>query len=190
MANETVITVVGNLTADPELRFTKQGTAVANFTVASTARTFDKTRNEWVDGDPLFLRCSVWREYAEHVAASLTKGTRVIVQGNLKQRSWQDEQGNNRTVLELDVLEVAPSLRFVTAQITRTNSGGQQWGQSEHAVPGWAQAPVAPQAAAQAVQAAPQATQAPAAPQAAPRPGQAAQAAQPGWADYESEPPF
>src|ERR1700754_267513 len=109
MAGETVITVVGNLTADPELRFTPSGAAVANFTVASTPRTFDRQTNEWKDGDALFLRCSIWRQSAEQVAESLPKGMRVIVNGRLRQRSYQTKEGENRTVVELDVEEIGPS---------------------------------------------------------------------------------
>ncbi|PZE23875.1 single-stranded DNA-binding protein [Curtobacterium sp. MCBD17_028] len=129
MAGETVITVVGNLTADPELRYTQNGKPVANFTIASTPRTFDRQANEWKDGDALFLRASVWNEFAEHVSGSLTKGSRVIVQGRLRQRSYQDREGNNRTSIELDVDEIGPSLRYATAQVTRT-SGGSGRGQS------------------------------------------------------------
>ncbi|NII41542.1 single-strand DNA-binding protein [Curtobacterium flaccumfaciens] len=123
MAGETVITVVGNLTADPELRYTQNGLAVANFTIASTPRTFDRQANEWKDGDALFLRASVWREFAEHVAGSLTKGSRVIVQGRLRQRSYQDREGQQRTSIELEVDEIGPSLRYATAQITRAPGG-------------------------------------------------------------------
>ncbi|RKR75843.1 single-stranded DNA-binding protein [Frondihabitans australicus] len=131
MAGETVITVVGNLTADPELRYTQNGLAVANFTIASTPRTFDRASNEWKDGEALFLRASVWREFAEHVAASLTKGSRVMAQGRLKQRSYQDREGQNRTSIELEVDEIGPSLRYATAQVTRASSsrdGGGQFG--------------------------------------------------------------
>lgn len=124
MAGETVITVVGNLTADPELRFTPNGAAVANFTVASTPRTFDRQTNEWKDGEALFLRCSVWREAAENVAESLTKGMRVIVQGRLKARSYDDRDGNRRTSWELDVDEVGPALKFATAKVTRAQRSG------------------------------------------------------------------
>jgi single-strand DNA-binding protein len=124
MAGETVITVVGNLTADPELRYTQNGLAVANFTIASTPRTFDRQANEWKDGDALFLRASVWREFAEHVAGSLTKGMRVIAQGRLRQRSYDDRDGNKRTAIELEVDEVGPSLRYATAQVTRSQGGG------------------------------------------------------------------
>jgi single-strand DNA-binding protein len=124
MAGDTVITVVGNLTADPELRFTPSGAAVANFTVASTPRTFDRQANEWKDGDTLFMRCSIWREAAENVAESLTKGTRVIVQGRLVQRSYETREGEKRTVVELQVDEVGPSLRYASAKLTRTQRSG------------------------------------------------------------------
>lgn len=124
MAGETVITVVGNLTADPELRFTPSGAAVANFTVASTPRTFDKNTNEWKDGEALFLRCSVWRQAAENVAESLHKGTAVIVQGRLKQRSYETKEGEKRTVYELDVDEVGPSLKWATAKVTKASRSG------------------------------------------------------------------
>ena len=124
MAGETVITVVGNLTADPELRYTQNGLPVANFTIASTPRNFDRQTNEWKDGEALFLRASVWREFAEHVAGSLTKGMRVIAQGRLRQRSYQDRDGNNRTAIELEVDEIGPSLRYATAQVTRAQSSG------------------------------------------------------------------
>ncbi|WP_431805153.1 single-stranded DNA-binding protein [Microbacterium sp. bgisy203] len=124
MAGETVITVVGNLTADPELRYTQNGLPVANFTIASTPRTFDRQANEWKDGEALFLRASVWRDFAEHVAGSLTKGARVIATGRLKQRSYQDRDGNNRTAIELEVDEIGPSLRYATAQVTRAASSG------------------------------------------------------------------
>lgn len=129
MAGETVITVVGNLTADPELRYTQNGLPVANFTIASTPRTFDRQANEWKDGEALFLRASVWREFAEHVAGSLTKGMRVVAQGRLRQRSYQDREGNNRTSIELEVDEIGPSLRYATAQVTRAASGGSGGGQ-------------------------------------------------------------
>ena len=124
MAGDTVITVVGNLTADPELRFTPNGAAVANFTVASTPRTFDRQTNEWKDGDALFLRCAVWREVAENVAESLTRGSRVVVQGRLKQRSFETKEGEKRTVVELDVDEIGPSLRYATARVNKTSRGG------------------------------------------------------------------
>ncbi len=124
MAGETVITVIGNLTADPELRFTPSGAAVANFTVASTPRTFDRQTNEWKDGEALFLRCNIWREAAENVTESLTKGARVIVSGRLKQRSFETREGEKRTVYELDVDEIGPSLRYATAKVTRAARGG------------------------------------------------------------------
>ena len=127
MAGDTVITVVGNLTADPELRFTPSGAAVANFTVASTPRTFDKNSNEWKDGEALFLRCSIWRQAAENVAESLQKGMAVIVQGRLKQRSYEKE-GEKRTVYELDVEEIGPSLKWATAKINRTQRGSGSGG--------------------------------------------------------------
>ncbi len=123
MAGETVITVVGNLTDDPELRFTPSGAAVASFTVASTPRTFDRATNEWKDGDALFLRCSIWRQAAENVAESLTKGMRVVVQGRLRQRSYETREGEKRTVVELDVEEVGPSLKYATAKVTKASRG-------------------------------------------------------------------
>jgi single-strand DNA-binding protein len=118
------ITVVGNLTDDPELRFTPSGAAVANFTVASTPRFLDKATNEWKDGDALFLRCSVWRQAAENVAESLQRGGRVIVTGRLRQRSYETKEGEKRTVVELEVDEVGPSLRFATAKVTKASRGG------------------------------------------------------------------
>ena len=124
MAGETTITVVGNLTDDPDLRFTPSGAAVANFTVASTPRFFDKQTNEWKDGDALFLRCSIWRQAAENVAESLHRGTRVIVQGRLRQRSYETREGEKRTVVELDVEEVGPSLKYATAKTTKTTRSG------------------------------------------------------------------
>jgi len=123
VAGETIITVVGNLTADPELRYTQSGLAVANFTIASTPRSFDRASNDWKDGDALFLRASVWREFAEHVASSLTKGSRVIAQGRLKQRSYETKEGEKRTTIELEVDEIGPSLRYATAQVTRSAGG-------------------------------------------------------------------
>ena len=122
MAGETVITVVGNLTADPELRYTQNGLAVANFTIASTPRNFDRASNDWKDGEALFLRASVWREFAEHVASTLTKGSRVIATGRLKQRSYETKEGEKRTSIELEVDEIGPSLRYATAQVTRAAS--------------------------------------------------------------------
>jgi single-strand DNA-binding protein len=128
MAGETIITVVGNLTADPELRYTQNGLAVANFTIASTPRTFDRATNDWKDGEALFLRASVWREFAEHVAGSLTKGSRVIATGRLKQRSYETKEGEKRTSIELEVDEIGPSLRYATAQVTRAASRGDGGG--------------------------------------------------------------
>jgi len=128
MAGETILTVVGNLTADPELRFTPSGAAVANFTVASTPRTFDKASNEWKDGDALFLRCSIWRQAAENVAESLTRGARVVVTGRLKQRSFETKEGEKRTVVELDVDEVGPSLKYATAKVTKASRGSGGFG--------------------------------------------------------------
>ncbi|GAA1864486.1 single-stranded DNA-binding protein [Myceligenerans crystallogenes] len=124
MAGETVITVVGNLTGDPELRFTPSGAAVANFTIASTPRVFDRQSNEWKDGETLFMRCSLWREAAENVAESLTKGMRCIAQGRLVQRSYETREGEKRTVVELQVDEIGPSLRRATAKVSRSNRGG------------------------------------------------------------------
>lgn len=124
MAGETVITMVGNLVADPELRFTPSGAAVANFTVASTPRSYDKNTQGWVDGDALFMRCNVWRQAAENVAESLTRGMRVMVQGRLRQRSYETAQGEKRTVVELEVEEVAPSLKYATAKVTKVNKEG------------------------------------------------------------------
>lgn len=124
MAGETVITVVGNLTGDPELRFTPSGAAVANFTVASTPRTLDRATNEWKDGEALFLRCSIWRQAAENVAESLTRGARVVVTGRLRQRSFETKEGEKRTVIELDVDEIGPSLRYATAKVNKTSRGG------------------------------------------------------------------
>ena len=126
MAGETVITVVGNLTSDPELRYTQNGLAVANMTIASTPRNFDRETSEWKDGESLFLRCSVWREFAEHVAGSLTKGTRVIATGRLKQRSYETKEGEKRTSMELEIDEIGPSLKYVTAQLTRAQKGTNQ----------------------------------------------------------------
>ena len=132
MAGDTVITVIGNLTGDPELRFTPSGAAVANFTVASTPRQFDRQSNEWKDGETLFMRCSVWRDAAENVAESLNRGTRVIVSGRLKSRSYETKEGEKRTVVEMEVDEVGPSLRYASAKVTKTqrgNGGGGFGGQ-------------------------------------------------------------
>lgn len=153
MAGETIITVVGNLTADPELRYTQNGLAVANFTIASTPRTFDRQANEWKDGEALFLRASVWREFAEHVAGSLTKGSRVIASGRLKQRSYETKEGEKRTTIELEVDEIGPSLRYATASVTRAQSnrgvggGNSSFGGGAGADEPWA--PSAPAAAPQ-----------------------------------------
>ncbi len=151
MAGETVITVVGNLTADPELRYTQNGLAVANFTIASTPRTLDRGSNEWKDGEALFLRASVWREFAEHVAGSLTKGSRVIATGRLKQRSYETKEGEKRTSIELEVDEIGPSLRYATAQVSRAASsrdGGNGGGGASRGAgsdePWAASAPAAP----------------------------------------------
>lgn len=126
MSGDTFITVVGNLTADAELRFISSGAAVANFTVASTPRTFDKNSQEWKDGQALFMRCNIWRQPAENVAETLTRGMRVIVTGRLVQRSWDDKDGQKHTVMELEVDEVGPSLRYAKATVTKTTSGGNQ----------------------------------------------------------------
>ena len=124
MAGDTTITVVGNLTADPELRFTPSGAAVANFTVASTPRILDRQTSEWKDGEALFLRCSIWREAAENVAESLTRGSRVIVTGRLKQRSYETREGEKRTVVEVEVEEIGPSLKYATAKVNKASRGG------------------------------------------------------------------
>jgi single-strand DNA-binding protein len=123
MAGETTITLVGNLTADPELRFTPSGAAVANFTVASTPRTFDRQTNEWRDGDAMFLNCAVWRQAAENVAESLQKGMRVIVHGRLRSRSYETREGERRTVFEIDVDEIGPALKYATAKVSRNAAG-------------------------------------------------------------------
>jgi single-strand DNA-binding protein len=122
MSNETTITIIGNLTDDPELRFTPSGAAVGKFRVASTPRRFDRQTGEWRDGEPLFLSCTAWREMAENVAESLTRGSRVIVTGRLRQRSYETREGEKRTVIELEVDEVGPSLRYATAKPQKTNS--------------------------------------------------------------------
>ena len=124
MAGDTILTLVGNLTNDPELRFTPSGAAVANFTVASTPRTFDRQSNDWKDGETLFMRCSVWRDAAENVAESLQRGSRVIVTGRLKSRSYETKEGEKRTVNELEVDELGPSLRYATAKVNKTQRGG------------------------------------------------------------------
>jgi single-strand DNA-binding protein len=138
MAGDTTITVVGNLTADPELRFTPSGAAVANFTVASTPRIFDRQSSEWKDGEALFLRCNIWREAAENVAESLTRGSRVIVTGRLKQRSFETREGEKRTVFEVEVDEIGPSLRYATAKVnkaSRSGGGGGGFGSGSRQAP-------------------------------------------------------
>ena len=135
MAGETVITVIGNLTADPELRWTGNGAAVAAFTIASTPRTYDRNSGEWKDGESLFLRCSVWRNAAENVAESLRKGMRVIAQGRLVQRSYETKEGERRTVVELQVDEIGPSLRSARAKVTRANNGGGAQGGFQQQAP-------------------------------------------------------
>jgi single-strand DNA-binding protein len=142
MAGDTIVTVVGNLTADPELRFTQTGLAVANFTIASTPRSFDRQANDWKDGDPLFLRASCWREFAEHVAGSLTKGMRVVAQGRLKMRQYETKEGERRTSTELEVDEIGPSLRYATAAVTRAAradgaAGRQAVAGEENQTQGW-----------------------------------------------------
>lgn len=147
MSGDTIITVIGNLTGDPELRFTPSGAAVANFTVANTPRTFDRTKNEFVDGDTLFMRCSIWREAAENVAESLTKGIRVIASGRLVQRSYDTREGEKRTVVELQVEEIGPSLKYASAKVTRAekSGGGAPQQRSAPADDPWATAgPAAP----------------------------------------------
>lgn len=162
MAGDTIITVVGNLTADPELRFTASGAAVANFTVASTPRAFDRASGEWKDGEALFLRCNIWRQAAENVTESLTRGSRVVVTGRLKQRSFETKEGEKRTVIELEVDEIGPSLRYATAKVNKVarqdgpgggsggfgggnsgGGGGQSRGGSAPVDDPWASAPPA-----------------------------------------------
>lgn len=144
---DTIVTIVGNLVDDPSLRYTPNGAAVANFRIASTPRRFDKQRNEWVDGEALYLGCTVWKQYAENVAETLRKGMQVIIQGRLKQRSYDDRDGNKRTVFELDVDEVGPTLRFATATVNRAPSGqsprpvqqqGDPWAAQQPAGDPWA----------------------------------------------------
>jgi len=151
MANDIPLTIVGNLTQDPELRFTPSGTAVANFTVAQTPKRFDKATNEFKDGETTFMRCSVWREQAENAAESLTRGMRVVVSGTLVSRSWQTDAGENRTVMEMQVDEIGPSLRYATAKVTKaqrqsTAQTGHHWAATEPAPAapsggGWGGAP-------------------------------------------------
>ncbi len=149
MAGETIMTVVGNLTADPELRFTPSGAAVANFTVASTPRKFNAQTNQWEDMDALFMRCNVWRQAAENVAESLTRGSRVIVTGRLRQRSYDTKEGEKRTVVELEVDEIGPSLKYATAKVNKVSrgSGGGGFGGGNQATSGgddpWGSAPQA-----------------------------------------------
>ncbi|WP_037078222.1 single-stranded DNA-binding protein [Pseudonocardia spinosispora] len=148
MAGDTLITVVGNLTADPELRFTPSGAAVANFTVASTPRQFDRQSGEWKDGEALFMRCNIWRQAAENVAETLTRGSRVIVSGRLKQRSYETREGEKRTVVELEVDEIGPSLRYATAKVNKVSrgSGGGGFGGGGSGGPSddpWGSAPAA-----------------------------------------------
>jgi single-strand DNA-binding protein len=153
MAGETVIVVVGNVTSDPELRYTQNGLPVANFTIASTPRTFDKNKNDWVDGEALFLRCSAWRELGEHIAGSITKGTRVIAQGRLVQRSYETKEGEKRTSMELEVDEIGPSLKYATANVVKATSNRNQQqnrqqasGHTSNDEPWAASAPAAPAA--------------------------------------------
>jgi len=142
MAGETVITIIGNLTNDPELRFTPSGAAVANFTVASTPRTFDRQSNEWKDGETLFMRCSVWREAAENIAESLQRGNRVLVTGRLKSRSYETKEGEKRTVVELEVDEVGPSLRYANAKVNKVQRAGGGGGGGGFGGSGGGSAPV------------------------------------------------
>jgi single-strand DNA-binding protein len=144
MTGDTVITVIGNLTADPELRFTPSGAAVANFTVASTPRTFDRQSGEWKDGEALFLRCNIWRQAAENVAETLSRGSRVIVSGQLKQRSYETREGEKRTVVELEVEEVGPSLRYATAKVTKASREDRVGGDAPTEMPGTAEVEARP----------------------------------------------
>ena len=141
MAGETVITVIGNLTAEPELRYTQNGLAVANFTIASTPRVFDKQASEYKDGEALFLRASAWRDLGEHVASSLTKGSRVIASGRLRQRSYETKEGEKRTSMEIEIDEIGPSLRYATAQVSRSAQGGAFGGQDAAGTPNTGSAP-------------------------------------------------
>jgi len=148
MAGETTITLVGNLTADPDLRFTPSGAAVANFTVASTPRTFDRTTQEWKDGEAMFINCAAWRNLAENVAESLQKGSRVILTGRLRSRSYEGREGDRRTVFEIEVDEIGPSLRYATAKLTRTSTSGGSWQQQGGGAPAsndWAASAPAPE---------------------------------------------
>ena len=165
MAGDTIITVVGNLTADPELRYTPNGAAVANFTVASTPRMFDRKTNEWKDGETLFLRCNAWRDLAENVTETLQRGTRTIVQGRLKSRSFETKEGEKRTVFELDVDEVGPSLRYATANVAKKEFSGGGSGQPQGG--NWGQGPGQQQ-----------------------EPAGWGQPAEPAWGGADNEPPF
>ena len=141
MTGEPIITMVGNLTADPELRYTQNGLPVVNFTIAQTPRTFDRQSNEWKDGEAVFMRCSAWREHAEHIAGTLAKGMRVIAMGRLTQKSYQDKEGNNRSAMELEIDAIGPELRYATAQVTRTQAGqggGQRGGGQQAPQQGYA----------------------------------------------------
>jgi single-strand DNA-binding protein len=143
LSGETPFTIVGNLTADPELKFTQGGVAMARFTIASTPRAYDKSSGQWVDGTALFMRCTAWREMAEHIAESLTRGMRVIATGNLVQHNWKTDQGENRSMLGLDVAEIGPSLRFATATVTRAQRTGTSAASGPAADP-WSTAAPAP----------------------------------------------
>ena len=183
MAGETTLTIIGNLTQEPELRFTPSGAAVANFTVASTPRQFDRQSNEWKDGETLFMRCSVWRDAAENVAESLARGARVIVTGRLKSRSYETKEGEKRTVIEMDVDEVGPSLRYASAKVTKTQRGGGGYGGGQPSGgPGGPSGPGGPggQGGGRQQESDPWAT------------GPSAQPAQQGWGNAPSydEPPF
>lgn len=143
MAGETVITVVGNLTADPELKFTQSGAAVASFTIASTPRTLNRQSGQWEDGEALFLRCNAWRQLAENVAESLTRGSRTMVQGRLRQRSFETKEGEKRTVIELEVDEIGPSLRYATAKVNKVSRGDGGGGFGSATADAWGTAPPA-----------------------------------------------
>jgi single-strand DNA-binding protein len=190
MAGETVITVVGNLVDDPELRFTPSGAAVANFRIASTPRTFDRQSNEWKDGEALFLSCSVWRQAAENVAESLQKGMRVVVQGRLKQRSYETREGEKRTVVELEVDEVGPSLKYATAKVARVqrSGGGGGYGGSQGGDDPWASSPA--QSGAQPGAQAPQGGQGGWGGQQGGGQPQGGQSQNDPWASSSDEPPF
>ena len=200
MAGDTVITIVGNVTGDPELRFTPSGAAVANFTVASTPRAFDRQSNEWKDGETLFMRCSVWRDAAENVAESIQRGARVIVTGRLKSRSYETKEGEKRTVVEMEVDEVGPSLRYATAKVNKTQRGGsgggfggQTGGYAAQEADPWATGPAAApsQGGGQGGQGGGQGGYGQPAP-AAPPQGQPAGSGQGGWGQGPTydEPPF